>query len=288
MSARLEFEGISCPCVSKTAFCPSIGSRDIVATTTRLLALSEFRQENIAMPMTRLEFEKSFFNPENKIVRRAFILEALAKGPKWREWAKAGRTQTVPAIYNDLVFAACYGFFRNSPTRNRIAQMRDFLWCRSATDCGFLVNPFHQASDARKQVGQTAVSVTQDFAKAEAAAQIPGSVEKVKIPDSAATNIYASIYSEMWLPNGSMKAFIASADQGAAIANIGPNVATLASDEGMSLWLTSLAKRFAGTTSGAARYGETFNTDYLGLTGPDAAGTVGRIGTRRVAIGAHR
>ena len=92
----------------------------------------------------------------------------------------------------------------------------------------------------------------------------------------------------MWLPNGSMKAFLATADQGAAIANIGPNVAIIASDTAMSLWLHSLTERFAGRSSAAARYGGTFDTDYLGLTGSDSAGSVGGIGTRRIAIGAHR
>lgn len=227
------------------------------------------------MAMTRSEFDKNFMNPENKVVRRAFLMQALATGPDWRQWKQAGRTGTVPAMYNDLLFCSCYALFRVKPTRHRAIQMRDFLWARGASDSGYLMNPAFQGSDERKRTGQTLVALSSEHKKLEDAAQKgskmnkDGSFTKIYIKDGATTDPYLYVWSELFQPGGSMRAFLGYADQSAAMAALGPNVSIIKSDTTKTDWLDSFVARFAGAGTLAERYGATFNTDALGLTGSD-------------------
>lgn len=227
------------------------------------------------MAMTRIEFEKTFMNPEEKRVRRAFLMEALANGPNWTTWAQvAGKgavTGKAPNFYNDLLFCACYTFFRNNPTRNRILTMRDFLVTRNDSDCGFLIDPAHYGNEEHKRVTTTiGTQIIPAFNNdRRAATSVPGADSNPPVADQQALNIYRAVYSEMWLPNGSMKAWAANADMKTAIANLGANVSKVKSDTTASFWIKSLAGRFGGTNEGSARFGNTFDAEFLGLTGND-------------------
>ena len=226
-----------------------------------------------------MEFEKAFFNPENSLYRRAILMHALANGPAWRTWAALGRTQTVPCFYNDIAFLACYQIYRNSSNQKRTIQMRDFMWSRNETDCGFLIDPIHQQSDARKQARQYCVTASQAFSSSGGANG-----------DDMSDNIYKAVYSEMWVPNGSMRAFITQPIDG-AIRRLGQNINTVKADTDKSFWLRSLIARFSGTAATSARYGQTFDPQKMGLEGAESGPVMGGTRARSNAvfsIGGHR
>jgi len=227
------------------------------------------------MAITRIEFEKTFMNPENRHVRRAFLMQALANGPNWTEWNKiaAGSSPSAkaPNFYNDLLFCACYAFFRKAPTRNSIMTMRDFLWPRNSSECGFLADPANYENEERKRIRTTvAMDVTLGFkADQKTAASASGSDARTAVADKASVDIYRTIYSLMWTPRGSMKAWAGTADATAATATLGANVSRVKSDTAASFWIKSLAGRFDGSNTGSSVYGVTFDSEALGLVAND-------------------
>lgn len=227
---------------------------------------------------TRTDFEKAFFNPENSLYRRAVLMFALANGPDWKAWAAGGDTQTQPNFYNEIGFLACYHVYRNDPNVGRTIQMRDFMLARNSTDCGFLADPIHRDSETRK------------LAKANVRETIVGFQTGPNKGNSgqASLNVYNAVYSEMWLHGAALRQLIALPGFASATRTLGANVAAVKNDKDKSFWLSSLVARFSGSSATSQRFGQTFDTDKLGLTGSDSAPVIGRGRSNAVVMGGHR
>jgi hypothetical protein len=225
---------------------------------------------------SRSEFEKSFFNPENSLYRRAVLMYALAIGPDWKTWSAVGSAQTQPSFYNEIGFLACYHVYRNDPTVGRTIQMRDFMLVRSGSDAGFLADPVNKDSDTRKlaksNVRETIVSFQSGPNKGDSS--------------QAMLNIYNAVYSEMWLQGAAMRQFVAQPGLGSVLRTLGQNTRIVKADADKSFWLQSLIGRFSGTTVTSQRYGQTFDTRKLGFTGSDSTPLAGHH--RPVVMGGHR
>lgn len=207
--------------------------------------------------MTRSEFEKEFFNISNAEFRRASIINALAAGPNWAEWGKKGRKQDTPNYYNDLAFLACYMVFRNDTSMTKCLQVRDFLVARSASDSGYMIDPANKDSPARK----LANSNNSTFI---------GTYVLSKYTESAVTNIYSQVYSEMWTPNGSMRAYLGFGwDKSFVFQNLRKNLALVLKDKqagGKLAWFDSLVTRFEGKSDmSGSKFPKTYDCRTIGL-----------------------
>ena len=183
------------------------------------------------MAIRRIDFEQVVFLKPGSEYRRALMIYSLAyTGISWKSWSDQGENVAVYYPPNDVIFACLYANYRAAPTKAKFMQLSFMLMPRNKQEAGFMIDPAHRTSGARKA----------------ALSKIPG-VSRGEV--LASENWLLQVYSEMWLTDGgSLRGWAAQQPQGVEgiLRDYEKNKLTVQKSTELMTYFETLRKKFCG------------------------------------------